>query len=278
MEFETYQAKLLNGNILTFYAQQNQITELQGMLKENNGDRWWVGIPLVLEGYTEEYENPLPHDVSQGTGISISCTDPVAALKYLDFLCKEEMQIKKYWGFAGQDYIVNSEGYFYRTQEQLMKWQDSNWKDITFGQTYWIEMVNFDPCSMHYLGKNAVSPENQPSIFYDNFLDTEKEVLEAYGKESWFDFFNKPDISRAKYSPMLPVKIPESSDEDIVIQKIEIIRKKYIPLIITAEKDKFDYMWKRYRTELHNIAENIDMLIQFYQIELDARVEQAGGY
>jgi putative aldouronate transport system substrate-binding protein len=278
MDYDQYLAKLASGAILAFHDQWWQFERVQNLLKkQGNKDRWWVGLPVIMEGYREELEGPLDPQVSEGVGITVDCKDPVGALKYLDFLLSEKCQIKKQWGFEGVDYEIDENGYFYRTPEQIKKWDDSKWLDYDFGQKYWIEICGWHHSSVFSDGKNAVSHRNQPSVFFAKLKDTEKEVLNAYGKKTWFDFFNKPDMRRAKYFPMWTVKVPTGSDEDIALKKIEEVRRKYTPRLIMAEKGKYDEMWKEYLAELDKIP-NKDKLNQFYQEQLDKRVQTAGGY
>jgi putative aldouronate transport system substrate-binding protein len=278
MDYDQYLAKLSTGSILAFYDQSWQFDRVQKLLKKQGQDRWWVPLPIVMKGYEEEFEGPLQPQVSEGVGISVNCKDPVGAFKYLDFLCSEDAQLKRQWGFEGEDYLVDENGYFYRTPELIEKWEDSKWVNTQFGQTYWINLCGFDHASIYSDGKNAVSAGNQPSIFFAKLLDTEKEVLDAYGKQTWYDFFNPPDMRRASYFPMWTIKIPTGSDIDIANNKILEIRRKYTPLLIMSKNDEeYDQIWEEYTAELNKVP-NKDKHAQFFQDKLDERVEAAGGY
>ncbi|MBN2532820.1 MAG: extracellular solute-binding protein [Spirochaetales bacterium] len=278
MDYDQYLAKLSTGSILAFYDQAWQFEKVQKLLKKQGQDRWWVPLPIVMEGYKEEYEGPLQPQTSEGVGISVDCKDPVAAFKYLDFLCSEDAQIKRQWGFEGKDYLIDENGYFYRTQEMLDQWDDSKWLNNVFGQTYWINLCGFDHASVFSDGKNAVSSVNQPSIFYNKLLDTEKEVLTAYGKKTWYDFFRGPDMRRAVYFPVWTIKIPTGSDIDIFHEKRLEVWKKYVPLLIMAKNDEeYDKLWKEYTNTLSKLP-NKKEHAQFYQDQIDERIKKAGGY
>lgn len=277
MDYDQYLAKLSTGSVLAFCDQRWQFEKVNNLLKDQGGERFFVGLPTVMEGYKEELEGPLQPQVSEGVGITVNCKDPVGAFKYLDFLCSEEAVRTREWGFEGDDYLVDDEGYFYRTPEQIQKWQNEKWKKGTFGQIYWIEICGFDHGSVYSDGKNAVDPRNQPSFFYGNLREAEKEVLNAYGKKTWFDFYNPPDNRRAKYFPLWTVKIPTGSDIDIAHKKIFETRRKYTPLLIMAAEGEYDKVWNEYMAALAKIP-NQDTYLQFYQDQLDKRVEQAGGY
>lgn len=278
MDYDQYLAKLSSGSILAFYDQAWQFEKVQKLLKKQGQDRWWVPMPVVMEGYTEEYEGPLQPQVSEGIGISVDCKDPVAAFKYLDFLCSEECQITKQWGFEGENYLVDENGYFYRTQEMTDQWEDTKWLNNVFGHTYWINLCGFDHSSMYSDGKNAVNPTNQPSIFYQKLLDTEKEVLDAYGKKSWYDFFRQPDMRRAVYFPVWTIQRPTGSDIDIFHEKRLEAWKKYVPQLIMSKTDEeYDKLWEEYVAAIDALP-NKDKHTKFYNDEVQKRVEQAGGY
>ena len=106
---------------------------------------------------------------------------------------------------------------------------------------------------------------------------TEKEVLEAYGKKTWFDFFNKPDMRRAKYFPLWTIKLPTGSDIQIADEKIKDVRRKYTPLLIMAKEGEYDKVWKEYLAALDKI-DHTEEHAQFWQDGLDKRIEKAGGY
>jgi putative aldouronate transport system substrate-binding protein len=277
MDYDQYLAKLSTGSILAFYDQAWQFEKVQQLLKQQGKDRWWVGLPIVMEGYKEEFEGPPSPQVSEGVGISVNCKDPVGAFKYLDFLCSEDAQIKRQWGFEGEDYLVDEDGYFYRTPEMIAKWDDSKWRNTVFGQPYWINLCGWEHTSLFSDGKNSVNATNQPSIFYGKLYDTEKEVLDAYGKKTFFEFFNPPDMRRAIYFPMWTIKVPTGSDVNIADEKIKEVRRKYTPLLVMAEAGTYDKVWEEYLAELNKIP-NLDKHAQFWQEQLDLRIEKAGGY
>ncbi|MBN1699635.1 MAG: extracellular solute-binding protein [Spirochaetales bacterium] len=278
MDYDQYLAKLASGSILAFCDQHWQFERVRNLLRDQEPkDRWWVGLPVVMEGYKENLEGPLDAQVSEGVGITVDCKDPVGAFKYLDFLLSEECQIAKQWGFQGTDFEIDENGLYYRTPEQIERWDDTKFIDYKFGQRYWIEICGWHHSSCYSDGKNAVSHRSQPAVFYARLKDTEKEVLDAYGKKTWYDFFNPPDMRRAKYFPLWTIKLPTGGVEDICLKRIEEIRRKYIPLLIMAEPGKYDAVWKEFLDVFNKIPDK-EKLVAYYQKNLDDRVEMSGGY
>jgi putative aldouronate transport system substrate-binding protein len=277
MDYDQYLAKLSTGSILAFYDQRWQFEKVNKLLLDQGEDRFYVALPVVMEGYTEEFEGPLGIQVSEGVGITVDCKDPVGAFKYLDFLLSEEVQKRKQWGIVGEHYEIDDNGYFYRTPEQVDIWENTKWVNYTYGQKYWIEMCGWSHKSMYSDGKNAVDQRNQPSVFYARLKPDEKEVLDAYGKKTWFDFFKKPNMKRAKYFPLWTIKIPTGSDVHIAHEKINEVRRKYTPMLIMASEGEYDAIWEEYIAELNTVP-NRDKHEQFFQDQLDKRMEMAGGY
>lgn len=64
---------------------------------------------LMYQGLTTGY----------GVGISADCEDPVAAIKFIDYICSDEGQVLTRWGIEGVNYEIDEEGHRYRTQEEI---------------------------------------------------------------------------------------------------------------------------------------------------------------
>jgi putative aldouronate transport system substrate-binding protein len=274
-DYDQYLAAIATGNILAFSDQKWQSDVSNRILKKQNEDLWYVPTATTMEGYKNEWEGPPTPQVSEGVGITIKCKDPVMAFQWLDAQASEEFQMLKWWGVKGENYSVDKNGIFFRTPAQLAKWKDQNWRDKVYGQTYFSEVVVMEKSGLYSDGINSVDPVNQPNAFYAELTDTEKEVLNAYGKQTWFDFFNPPDLRRAAYFPLWTLKIPTGSDVDIAGNKIHELRTKWVPLLIMSGQGKYDTVWNQYLAELKKIP-NQEKLQQFYQDEMDKRLKTAG--
>jgi putative aldouronate transport system substrate-binding protein len=276
-DYDQYLARIAQGNVLAFCDQRWQIDQPNNLLKKQGGDLWYVGLPVTMAGYREEMLSPLGGgQVSEGVGISVNCKDPVLAFQWLDYLASEEFQILKQWGVKGENYLVDADGLFYRTPEMIKKWKDSKWRDKVFGQRYFCELVCWDHSCLLSDGKNSVNPINQPSVFQADLYETEREVLKAYHKGTWTEFFNQPDNRRMTYYPLWTIKIPTGGDIDIAYQKIMEARRKYTPALVMAPDGKYDALWKEYLDALKRIH-NRDKYAQFYQDEMEKRLRANGA-
>ena len=118
---EDYIAKISTGRVLSLldtdwdYSDGEKILKADGKL-----DKTYCGIPLTMDADTKApslmYQGLT---TGQGVGITTACKDPVAAIKYLDFLCSDEGQVLVNWGIEGTNYFLDDEGHRYRTQEEI---------------------------------------------------------------------------------------------------------------------------------------------------------------
>lgn len=270
-DYDQYKAKLASGRILGFLDQNWSVQEVQDLLIKDDEDMWYVALPLVLDGFEDEYNGPLALQVDQGVSITTSCKDPVAVIKYFDFLCKEETQKIVAWGFEGTDYLVDKDGLFYRTPEMRTRLDQTDYDVEVQGNKYFNYMMpGLGETSMFSDG-NVFGPKKQPSEFFAKLKPAEKELLEAYGNKTWNDFFNPPDNSRADYFPLWTGKMETGSDEEIAAQKVNDIRNKFVPMLIMAKTGTYDSVWNEMIAELNKV-ENRDSIIQFYQDLVDSRV------
>ena len=62
----------------------------------------------MIDPLVEERQRDIPYvQPTQGMGITIKCKDPVGAIKFLDYLIKEDTQRLLQWGILGEHYEVD---------------------------------------------------------------------------------------------------------------------------------------------------------------------------
>jgi putative aldouronate transport system substrate-binding protein len=280
MSYDQYMAKLTTGSILGFYDQWWNFSQAQKILKNAGEDRWYMALPLVREGYTEEYEAPPEPQATEGLGITVDCKDPVSFMKYLNFLAKEDTIVKRTWGFEGVDYMIDDDGMFYRTPEMIEKWDDLDWSKNEYGSDYWVNFLIPYSASLFPDEKNSVWPGNQPSIYRLNLKPEEIEVLDAYDQDTFATFFRDPDPKRALYSPAWSINYPSGSELEVIERKTKDLRLKYYPLLIMADKGTYDQVWNNFMKEYEESGVKADLpkLMDFLQEQIDKRAAINGGY
>ncbi|GJM68639.1 ABC transporter substrate-binding protein [Paenibacillus macerans] len=105
---DQFKAKVASGRVLGLIDPAWDYGEAQQALKSaGKFDQTYGHYPVTMsEKYKDTSFWPAGFDGGYGIAISSKCKDPVAAIKFLDYLASEEGQILINWGIEGEDYIV----------------------------------------------------------------------------------------------------------------------------------------------------------------------------
>lgn len=185
-----------------------------------------------------------------GIGITTACKDPVAAIKFIDYICSDEGQVLVQWGVEGVNYFVDEDGHRYRTQEEI----DYANSDKDYAKKTGVGFHNYPfPCygdgvvdatgsTYTTRSKDAVIAE------YD---EEQKAACEAWGVELLVDVFPQADeFETPKYSAIWAYTKPMEFDE-IANQLDEIAWSSLISCIIAPEEE-FDTLYDEMITELES--------------------------
>ncbi|HLV09217.1 MAG TPA: extracellular solute-binding protein, partial [Halanaerobiales bacterium] len=163
INYDQYIERLASGRVLGTFAQHWVIERAQNILVQDDPDSILIPFPIVFDETVEEFMRDTPYiQYTQGMGITTNCDDPVAAIKYLDYLIAEQTMIQ--WGIQGEHYEVDEDGLYYRTPTQQEIFRDPNWARDVFGRHYF---YNYFP-SFYGVDENGNSylPDRQPSMIY----------------------------------------------------------------------------------------------------------------
>jgi putative aldouronate transport system substrate-binding protein len=200
-------------------------------------------------------------------GITTSCKDPVAAIKYLDYLVGHQTLIQ--WGIKGKTYEVDKNGHYYRTKAEQAKFQDPDWVRNVFGRPYFL---NYFP-SLIGLDENGNSymPDRQDNMIYGGSSASEKEVMDAYHVKSFAALFNDPrPISQVPYYPLWTITLKTGSPAEIESTRLSDALSKYIPKLVMSKPSEFDSIWKEYK----GVADGLQQKqIAAYQKQIDWRMK-----
>lgn len=242
--YDQYMAKLSSGTVLGMFDQHWNFGAAEDSLKTQGKDeRTYVGLPLVYDSNTKDYYRDLPVlNLNNGFGISINAKDPVKIIKLLDALMTEDWQKTLSWGIEGEDYEVNEEGRFIRTQEQRDNSVDATWQLANKAKT----INGFAPkIEGSYSDGNATDAAAQPEEYQAGLKPYDKEILDAYGYNSYVDFFSEPPANPIYY-PAWSIDLVEGSEAKVVNTKLNDLSTKFLPKAILAEPAKFDAAWNDY--------------------------------
>lgn len=249
--YDQYLAKLSSGTVLGMFDQHWNFQNAENsLITQGKDERTYVGLPLVYDASIKDhYRDRGPLNLNNGFGISVNAKDPVKILKLLDALITEDWQKVLSWGIEGEDYIVNEEGRFMKTQEQRDAFTDGTWKlankaDAFFGFAPKIEGSFSDG--------NATDAAAQPEEYKAGLKEYDKKFLEAYGFDSYVDFFSEPPENEVAY-PAWTIDLVEGSEAKVVSTKLNDLSTKHLPKAILAKPADFESAWSEYTAEIGKI-------------------------
>ena len=121
--YDEYIAKLSTGAVLgmcdqwwDFAYNVNDVFKQQG-LDEQGCNYVPLGLTIDegMENRWHTYADTLNN--SSGVAVTTSCSDIDAAFKFMNDLLDQEIHDLRFWGVEGEDYLVDENGLYYRTDE-----------------------------------------------------------------------------------------------------------------------------------------------------------------
>jgi len=251
--YDQYLAKITSGKVLGYFDYGWQVQQANQTIKaetvKNGGDDSleYFPLPIVYENnIKDQYIDPSSFINNRGIGITKSAKDPVRIIKFFDNLLTDENQRLTQWGIQGVTYEVDDKGRLYRTQEQIDKLKDIEYKrqvGLDYFEYYW---------PMYGQGStfpdgNSVSAGRQPEVASASFTEAEKARLAKYGVQTYAELFAVPD-DRPWY-PAWSIALEQGSDAQIYTAKKVDVQRKYFAKIVLDPPGKFDANWQEYLNE-----------------------------
>ncbi len=249
---EDYIAKISSGRVLALfdtdwdYADGEKILKADGKL-----DKTYAGLPLTMDADTKAgclFSQGLT--TGQGVGITTACKDPVAAIKYLDFLCSDEGQVLVNWGIEGTNYFIDDEGHRYRTEEEVNEKNTNKDYGKTTGVGYHsYPFPNYGTGVLDATG-STFTTDSKESIIAE-YDEEQKAACEAWGVELLVDIFPQAsEFEVPKYSAIWAYTKPVEFDE-IGNKLDEIAWSALISCVIGSEAD-FDASYDKMIADLES--------------------------
>lgn len=250
---EDYIAKIASGRVVALtdagwdYADGEKILKSDGKY-----DKTYCGLPITLEA--DQKCPALMYQgltTGQGVGISTKCKDPVAAIKYLDFIASDEGQVLVNWGIEGVNYNV-VDGKRVSTPEDIKMRNE----DPDYGKKTGVGFHNYpfpgygngvvDPTGNTY---TTASRENVIA----EYNEEEKAALEAWGKELLIDIFPQPDeFETPKYSAIWAYAKPVEFDE--IANQLDEIAWPALVEMIRLQPEEFDAKYDKMVEDLQSVG------------------------
>jgi len=208
----------------------------------------------------------------QGVGITTACEDPVAAIKFLDYLCSDEGQVLVNWGLEGVNYHIDEEGHRYRTDEEANE-ANSN-KDYAKTTGVGFHAYPF-PCYGPGVTDSTGSTYTTTSkdAVIAEYDEEQKAACEAWGTEMLVDIFPQPEeFEVPPYSPIWAYSMPVEFTE--IVNKLDEIAWSSLVGCVIGTEEEFDAGYDQMIADMEDsdMAEAESMLTE----TLKERVALAG--
>lgn len=264
---EDYIAKIASGRVLALFDTDWDYGDGEKVLKaDGKYGKTYAPLPLTMDADTKApslmYQGLT---TGYGVGISVDCEDPVAAIKFLDYICSDEGQVLVQWGIEGVNYQIDENGHRYRTQEEI----DASNNDKDYSKKTGVGFHNY-PFPYHGDGiedetGSTYTTKSKDSVIAE-YNEEQKAACEAWGVEMLTDVFPQTDEFEVPgYSAIWAYAKPGEFDE-IANQLDEIAWSSLISCIIGKE-DAFDASYDKMITDLENagMADAEQMLTDIIQ-------------
>lgn len=235
---EDYIAKIASGRVLSLldtdwdYADGEKVLIADGKLGKTYAplpltmDKDTKCATLMYQGLTTGY----------GVGISKDCEDPVAAIKFLDYICSDEGQVLVNWGIEGENYFVDENGKRYRTEEEVAEANSNTDYQKTTG-------VGFHTYPFPCYGNgvedstgNTYTPTSKETVMAE-YNEEQKAACEAWGTDLLVDVFPQADeFEVPKYSAVWAYAKPAEFTE-IETALSEVAWSSLVSCVIGSEED-----------------------------------------
>ena len=258
---EQYYSRLASGRVLGMIDQNWNFSSAVNKLPP---DCTYIPLGITMDrSIPDRYRDRVAFNGSAGVGVSISCDDPEAAIKFISDLLTPEILNLRFWGIQGVDYSVDKDGIFYQTDEQYAQWRNEEYSRKH------ICVYNYMP---YYLGMapdgiNAFESTNQPNIFYEHLSDDVQRCFSAYGIQTYTEMLNDPPENPPWY-PMWSFSnsVTDETNYGKVMKQIDAAKHRYLPLLVMTSD--FESTWEEYVDEYNHIDS------QIYFDELTAEVRR----
>ena len=261
---DDYIAKISSGRVLALFDTLWDYQDGEKILKQDGKlEQTYCGLPL---GMDENVKVPtLMYQglaTGQGVGITTSCENPEAAIKYLDYICSDEGQVLVNWGIEGTNYLVDEDGHRYREEDEI----DASKKDKNYKKTTGVGFHSY-PFPQYGVGVedstgSTYTTDSRDSVIAE-YNEEQKAACEAWGVEALLDIFPQPDeFETPDYSPVWAMSKPVEFDE--IGNKLDEIAQASLISCVMAKEADFDKTYDEMLSELEGsgMSEAAEMLTE----------------
>ncbi len=247
---EDYIAKIASGRVIALFDKDWDYQDGEKVLKADGKlGATYCGLPLTMDKDTK-CPVLMYQGLTTGMGVAISstCSDPVKAIQFIDFLCSDEGQVLNKWGIEDVNYFLDESGNRYRTDEEI----DASNNDKDYSKNTGVGFHNY-PFPTYGDGVvdstgSTYTTKSKTSVIAE-YNEEEKAAVEKWGVDLLVDIFPQADeFEIPPYPPLWAIAKPAEFDE-ISNQLDEVAWSKLIECVRGSEAD-FDDNYDAMLTEL----------------------------
>ena len=287
---DQYYAKISQGRVLGMFIQGWQFmgdNAENALWSAGKDERTYAPLAVTFdESIKPHYRDRSLPNLQRGYGITVKCPEDKAIkiLQFMDAMIAEENQKVLYWGFEGEDYLIDTDGSktgtkgaAYRTQAMRDQQKDPNYNQNHYALLWREEAPKLEGTMPSGYSR---SMDDLPWEYALSQKQVDLDLWAAYGVGSYAEFVDPNPPQNAGWYPMWqcnPSAEKGGFEEEaaVAMTGFETVQRKYLPAMIMGKPADFDKTWDEYCALLKPLTEVYN---KFMQQQLDHRVEVFGGY
>ena len=286
---DQYYAKIAQGRVLGMFIQGWQFMgePEQTLWTAGKDERTYAPLAITFdESIKPHYRDQSLPNLQRGYGITVKCPKDktIAILQFMDKMIEEENQKILYWGFEGEDYLIDTDGSktgtkgaAYRTQAMRDQQRDPNYNQKHYALLWREEAPKLEGTMASGYSR---SMDDLPWEYAVSQKAVDVELWKAYGVGSYAEFVDPNPPKNAGWYPMWqcnPSAEKGGFEEEaaVAMTGFETIQRKYLPAMIMGKPEDFEATWNEYANLLKPLTAKYN---KFMQQQLDNRVEAFGGF
>jgi putative aldouronate transport system substrate-binding protein len=249
MQKEEFDAQVASGAVVGFSHQRWAFGGGQDpLVAEGKYERTYVPTTPTYDGITPWYFNVPVMNIQQGMGISVNAADPEMLLAFLEVMMTEKWQKILFWGIEGEDYLVNADGLFYRTEQMRNDQDQIDWQADNRMMAFRDQLPKREGT---WGDGNPDSAGRSMIEFYESLSEYDKSFMDHYGYKTWSEFLNDAPPNPV-YFPAWQIQLVNDAARE-ADQMLNDERAAYYPRLVKCKPDEFDAIWEEFQGRVDRI-------------------------
>jgi putative aldouronate transport system substrate-binding protein len=249
---DDYLAKISTGRVLGLADAGWDFAEgVAPLLAADMYDRSYAGLPITLNDSIKSAAlADQGYSGGWGVGITTACEDPVAAIKYLDWLSSDEAQVLTHWGIEGVNYQLDENGKrFVPEDEYKYSKSDSEYSKKTGVGFHSYPFPEYGDGRVDANGETYTTVSEEAKIATYN--PAEQAATAAWGVKMLKDIFPQTEeFNVSDYGAVWQTAIPSDSMLSDFVTQADEISWQYLVQVVVCEPEEFDALWDEFQGKL----------------------------